>query len=208
MLDTPKSYLAHRGISPDAMIRFDLGYDSSARAITIPAIRSGIRVGTLYHYLAPTGGRVHQWKPGSRPWLFNAEAITHPSTKTVVITKGVMDAMTVWDALGRVGEPKSAIHMTTEACGLPGASSWRREYAGLFAGKRVVVLVADDFAGRAMLADVSRDLEGFSSFVMPEGMDVNDFSKARGRLSLRGLIEDLADDCSEPVRIAYPVRAA
>ncbi|MEU8175699.1 hypothetical protein AB0C14_22710 [Microbispora hainanensis] len=208
MLSTPMSYLAHRGVSPDAMIRFDLGYDSDARALTIPAVRSGIQVGTLYHYLAPADGCWYRWKPGSLPWLFNGDAITHPSTGIAVITKGVMDALTVWDCLGRVGEPKSVLVSQAEACGLPGAWGWQSDYASLFAGKRVVVLVADDFAGRAMLANVSKDLEGFSSAIMPGGMDVNDFARARGRLNLRRLIEDLADDCSEPVRIVSPLRAA
>lgn len=188
-------YLMSRGIAPDAKYRFDLSYNSIAQAIVIPTYDSSSRLrGEMFRYLSADARPRYRWIRGN-PYLFNADGVTHDSIDLVIVCEGQLDAMTVWDALGRVGEArKSPLLMQTEACGLPGASSWRREYGGLLAGKRVVVLADGDDAGRAMLASIARDLEGFVSYVMPEGLDVNDYAQMYGRLALRSLIHELADN--------------
>lgn len=186
-------YLSSRGIAPDAKYRFDLSYNSIAQAMVIPAYDSmSCLRGEMFRYLSEAASLRYRWVRG-KPYLFNACGVAHDSIDLVIVCEGQLDAMTVWDALGVPGEArKSALVMQAEACGLPGASSWRREYAPLLAGKRVVVLADGDDAGRAMLARIARDLDCFISYVMPEGMDVNDYARAFGRLALRELTHVLA----------------
>lgn len=194
-------YLESRGISPAAKFRFDLSYNAIADALVIPVRDSDSRLrGEMFRYLSPDAPLRYRWHKG-KPYLFNADGVAHPSIDVVIVCEGQIDAMSCWDALGRVGEPrKSSLVMQAEACGLPGASSWRREYGALLEGKRVIVLADGDDAGKEMLRSVERDLEGFSSFVMASGTDVNDYARDRGRLRLRQLIEDLASS-ARPVRL-------
>ncbi|MER6175496.1 toprim domain-containing protein [Streptosporangium sp. NPDC001681] len=193
-------YLISRGLTPDAVYRFDLSFNPIANALVIPALNSnGGWVGDLFRYMSEDASPRYRWIRG-HPWLFNAQSVSHPLVDLVIVTEGQIDTMTVWDALGRVGERrKSSLAGHTEACGLPGASAWRRDYAALLDGKRVIVLADGDDAGKTMLRSIERDLEGFSSFVMPTGMDVNDYARQRGRLELRRLVESFA-------RVARPVR--
>ncbi|MFJ2033903.1 toprim domain-containing protein [Streptosporangium sp. NPDC087985] len=193
-------YLISRGIAPDAVYRFDLSFNPIANALVIPAHHSnGDWVGDLFRYIPEDASPRYRWIRG-HPWLFNAQGVSHPSVDLVIVTEGQIDSMTAWDALGRAGERrKSSLVECAEACGLPGSSAWRRDYAALLEGKRVIVLADGDDAGKAMLRSIERDLEGLTSFVMPSGTDVNDYARGHSRLELRRLIESFA-------RVAGPVR--
>lgn len=189
-----RDFLIDRGIAPEAEIRFGLSYNPIAQAMVIPAYDSSARLkGEMFRYLSGGTSLRYRWIRG-KPYLFNADGVAHDSIDVVILCEGQLDAMSAWDALGRVGETrKSSLVSQAEACGLPGASSWRREYSGLLAGKRVVVLGDGDDAGRRMIASVEKDLDGFAWYVMPDGMDTNDYARRYGRLALRNLIQDLAD---------------
>lgn len=188
-------YLEHRGISPDAMLRFGLDFDSSANALAIPAIKAGRQIGTQYRYLSADSDQRYQWLLGSQPWPFNWDGVSHPSTQIVIVCEGAMDALTAWDALGRVGEArKSALVLEAEAVGLPSANGWRREYAEALAGKRVIVLADGDDGGKRLLKSAEKDLDFLCSYPMPYGLDVNSYARRYGRLTLRNLIQKLVLD--------------
>lgn len=206
MTMTPMEYLTHRGISPDAMIRFNLGFDASAQALVIPAISAGVQIGAQYRYLSADAGQRYQWLPGSQPWPFNWDGASHPSSELVIVCEGAMDALAVWDCLGRVGEAhKSPLVLEAEALGLPSANGWRREYAEMLAGKRVVVLADGDAGGLRLLKSIEQDLDGFVSFVHSLSMDSNDYARQHGRAALRFLIEELARQAG-PVRLKPEVK--
>ena len=71
-------------------------------------------------------------------------------------------AMAPKDAPVLLVEGESDCHAAWErgvvAVGLPGASQWRKEYAGLLAGRQVVVWQEPDVGGATLVASVSTDL--------------------------------------------------
>lgn len=85
-------------------------------------------------------------KDGSGTPLYGQDVLASaPVDAIVVLVEGESDCHAAWER-GVV------------AVGLPGASQWRREYASLLEGRRVVVWQEPDVGGATMVASVSSDL--------------------------------------------------
>lgn len=135
--------LAARGITPAVLAQFDVGYDG--RRITIPTRSAdGALTGLL------------RWKPfnrgdaskmlaaaGSRRDLFPAPETLTPGT--VILCEGEPDVLAARSA-------------RLVAVSIPGAASWRAEWARRFAGSSVVIAFDCDVEGRRAARDAGRDL--------------------------------------------------
>lgn len=178
--ETTLSYLAARGIGPDAASGYRLGLVSDpdpahyqfAGRLSIPFISpTGVvymrfrclgdhNCADLEHgkYLGPQGDDTH---------LYNVQAL-HDSEDWVVVTEGELDALVSTEA----GAP---------AVGVPGATNWKPFYYRLFDDYERVIVVGDgDKAGREFVATLARNLPNSIRRPMPDGYDVNSFVLEHG----------------------------
>lgn len=159
---TGLSWLHERGITAQAIREYGLLYDPEQRAIRIPYYDGRGR--ERGHRLRFLDGRTmkYQSPKGSRAHLYNVKDVDSP---TVYITEGEWDCL----ILKQLG---------LSAVGVPGVTSFKREWKWLFAGADEVVVVFDgDDAGR----EGARRVAGYLSSVvenvdvvdLPDGADIN-----------------------------------
>lgn len=87
--------------------------------------------------------------------------------------------------------------MILEQCGIsavgaPGAETWKRHHARLFAGFSKVYIFGDpDKAGQSFNKKVYDSLSNGTIVPMPNGLDVNDFYIVNGKQEVLNLIEEI-----------------
>jgi Protein of unknown function (DUF3987) len=127
------------------------------------------------------------------------------------------------DGKGRMwiveGEP-DAVSLTSIGCvatAVPGAASWRREWAARFADRDVIVCTDCDKPGRELAGSIADDLDGIARSLRvldlersrTDGYDVGDLVREavvdgpEGVGSLRQLLNRMADD-TEPCGLDWP----
>ena len=181
-----------RGIPATTLKKWGLGWDGDYWLI--PA-------------RAPTG-QVHdlrRWDPGSkkilstsgcRTQLFGSDRLANsPAGTPVWLTEGEWDAMML-DHVFRTARSEDVV------VGVPGAGTFKREWAPLFEGRVVNIVYDNDDAGRKGTEKAARALAAKATAMMaivwpeetPDGYDVRDLLiEGRGkRRSAKSLLADLS----------------
>jgi DNA primase len=110
--------------------------------------------------------------------LEQLEAQTRP--KALVLTEGESDTLAL-----RIAWPDSIV-----AIGIPGASSWKREWAELAEGFERIYLSFDaDPAGEQAAAAIRKDLPQAKRLNLPKGSDTRAVLQQLGKKAYRALIE-------------------
>lgn len=127
-----------KGWAPESVTRLGIGWDGER--LTFPIRNAKLKIAGVVRYV-PGGSPKSKAVPGSRRDLFPAPELIrkhHP----LFVVEGEGDVLAVW-SLG------------LKAVGIPGAGSWRPEWASRLMGRRVVVLSDCDPQGRALAARVA-----------------------------------------------------
>lgn len=181
------AYLQSRGLSPEDVAKFGLGYvgeplpghEMYRGSLAIPYMRhspwrgwsvASIRFRCLHDH-EHTGHGKYMTMAGDTPRLYNTVTLTRPA-KEVAITEGEIDAITAQSC----GIP---------TVGVPGASMWKDYYPELFIGYRKVYVLADgDDAGMKFADAVAKTLPNAKVVTCPPGEDVNSLVVSRGKGAL------------------------
>lgn len=106
----PTDHWRDRGFTKDTVDKFQLGYDMMRDAMTIPMRDvSGNLLGVCRRYMDPDMRNRYRYPKGfhKREHLFASWLVADmPKTRSVALTEGAIDAMTVWQA----GTPAMAIY--------------------------------------------------------------------------------------------------
>ena len=103
-----------RGLTPETVDLFDLGYDPFEDAVTIPARdETGCLHGFTRRYLDPEAELRYKDSKGfdKKHNLFGSWMAASTETATVVLTEGPIDAIKIWQA-GHVGLAQYGSHLT------------------------------------------------------------------------------------------------
>ena len=121
----------HVGARPTVRILY-LGEDGAERAVRFRTSLTGSRF---------------RWRKGSKPRPYGLWRLDEAKqARRVTIVEGESDAQTLW-------------YHTEPALGLPGASTWREDWAPYLDGiERINVVIEPDRGGQAMLAWVRRSV--------------------------------------------------
>lgn len=194
-LREPATFLATRGIKHSSVERFELGYvhmplpghSKYEGCLVIPYQDGRYRVRGVRFRILPERTKEdlkakYLSLPGAKTHLFAVRAVDKP---VVFICEGEIDTITMW----QLGFP---------AVGIPGATSWKKEWRWLFRDCQEVCLCLDmDEAGIRATQNIYRDLYGLGPVItrieLPEGLDVNDVYRLQGEEHLRWLVARRSD---------------
>ncbi len=129
---------AVKGWSPYGIVRLGLGWDGER--VVFPIRDKRLKICGIVRYL-PGGSPKSLAVPGSKRDLFPAPELIHRRHPLFVV-EGEPDVVAVW-SLG------------LKAIGVPGAGSWRPEWAQRLQGRRVIVLADCDPQGRLLAERVA-----------------------------------------------------
>lgn len=88
-----------RGLSLDTIKHFNLGYDKTRKAISIPLYKRGVLVAIKYRFIEEVDGKRYDYEKGGQNWIYNEEGIDYArKSGGVVIVEGEFDCMSVWQA--------------------------------------------------------------------------------------------------------------
>ena len=187
---------AERAWLPDALKRLGIGRIAGDKlTIAIPTRNAeGELIGLIRYLPIRSAGQFDSEKskaaPGSKRGLF-----PHPSTLTaagpIFLLEGEADAIT-------------AASLGLNACGIPGAKSWRKSWAKEFAGREIVVVPDADEPGEALAQKAKKDLleQGCSVRILRlsdeaeigEGGDLGDYTRM---MLAEARPEDLAQEIDQ-----------
>lgn len=132
-------YLRDRGLSWAVVGEFDLGYDETKGAISIPYWDNGKCLSIQYRY--PDGSKSQE--PGGRRILYNVDALR--GAEFVILCEGESDTHRMWTELNRAGYYEVAVG------GVPGAASGNRRWElwslDLLWAEKVLIAFDADEAG-------------------------------------------------------------
>jgi twinkle protein len=170
-----------RGISLETVKYFKLGLwvDEEGRWLTIPHYVNGKPVNVKRRSLPPAK-KTFRRIPGCPSVLFHSDAIK--GVKTLYITEGEMDAITLFD------KATELVVGTTV-----GAGTFRPEWIDQLSGVEKIYLAYDpDEAGQKGAREAARRLGYDRCFnvVLPEGQDVNEFFKSHEFADFERLINE------------------
>lgn len=145
--DEVLAMLERDGVSRQAASTFGFGravYGAGGRgvpALAIPWTRRGETRAVQYRLLAQdTPGGRYRWHEGSRPTVFNSDAVTDPHDDTMVVVEGAKKAAALWS------------HGLTSVCALVNKGGWRTEYAPPFGRFDRVIFALDPDAHTEAIA--------------------------------------------------------
>ena len=127
-------FQVERGIRPETLDRFGVAHEDE-NVISIPYPQ-----GLKYRRGIPHGERDFWWKQGSTQTLWNMSPTGYGPDDVVFITEGESDGMRLAQAFADEGK-------TALVVALPGVSSWKSEWAALFAQAKEVYVVLDNDPG-------------------------------------------------------------
>lgn len=88
-----------RGLNPETITNFKLGYDKEKDAISIPVYKRNELVNIRYRYLNPEAKAKYTQEKGCEVWLYNEDGIAKGQAKGgVLIVEGEIDCMSAWQA--------------------------------------------------------------------------------------------------------------
>lgn len=153
--------LEREGICRFAATHFAFGYADyhGTPALAIPWTFRGELRALQYRLLGGdvTQGR-YRWHLGSRPTLFNADAVIEPHDDTMLVVEGAKKAACLWS------------YGATSVCAVVNKKGWRPEYARPFqAFDRVVFLPDPDAIGEAF--EWARTVPGSRVALLPKKPD-------------------------------------
>jgi len=165
-------YLLSRGINEESIETYKLGYgkpypsSKSLPRYTIPIFNQNDDLVTIKYRVdeeIDDSSEKYLSHPGSGLFLFNTSVL--PDNDTIVFCGGQLDAI----LLSQHGIPSVAP---------PSEGIFRKEWSGLFDGKKVYVLLDNDKAGRSGTVKVSSLIRGSIPVYWPRGFkigyDIND----------------------------------
>lgn len=183
-----RSYLAARGIGPEAVARFRLG------VVTSPQVgHESLRGRLSIPYLTPSGAvnfsfrclKAHVCKDVGCPKYLPIEGMERnlynvldlkKASPFICVAEGELDTLT----LSMCGMP---------AVGVPGVKTWAKHYSRCLADFDVIYAFGDgDDAGGKFSSFLAKEAKA-RPISIPKGMDCNDIFRERGAEGLRALVE-------------------
>lgn len=170
-----------RGISPETLAKFKVGWHPEQRAYTIPIIDSSGSLVNIRMYRITAGSGPKIWSWGASQFdanrLFPEQVLD--GEDTILITEGE------WDALLAIDKGIPAVSGTT------GAKQWQKRWDRRFEGKTVYICYDRDQAGDEGSTKVAEHLEGIARAIylveLPlawsekNGLDITDYFHEEGR---------------------------
>lgn len=93
------TYLSSRGIHPDTIRHFRLGYCPSRNAISIPIFKDSKLINIRYRSLNPNSNQRYIQEGGCEVWMYNEQGLKEEkSKKGVLVVEGEIDLMSAWQA--------------------------------------------------------------------------------------------------------------
>ncbi|MFD9792317.1 toprim domain-containing protein [Streptomyces sp. NPDC059070] len=178
-------YLKKRGLSPDSVQSFRLGYVANplsgheryAGLLAIPYINRQGTVAIRYRCISDHDCKEinkhskYTREPGDDAKIYNVLTLTLPVAR-IAVCEGEIDTITAWQA----GIP---------AIGVAGAQNWRPIFNRLVRGYSEFVTLADGDEAGLRLGDCIREMnEHATTRQMPTGLDVNQFYNEYGSQAL------------------------
>ena len=112
--------------------------------------------------------------------LYNLQSLEREELQAVVICEGPADTISAWVALRN--------HDGIAVIGVPGAQTWRSEYAQLVQGLKIVVAADNDDAGRNLESAICASVSQEVFIARPTDGDITDTIKTRGIAAVRELL--------------------
>lgn len=182
------AYLESRGLDPDLIGRFrlgyvsepDIGHDMFKGRLSIPYWRrtvSGVWLvrGIKFRALDDRSGAKYLTTPGFKPSLYNTNDAIQQEDE-ICICEGELDAL----AASAYGIP---------AVAAPGATTWQPKWNPIFYGYETVFVLTDgDKAGIEFGATVADNLPNAKVVPMLEREDVNSMIQKYGVDKIKGMI--------------------
>lgn len=203
-----KEYLRSRGLRDETIKQFSLGYNPDTRQVSIPNLDYlGKPLAIHYRSLYPEGQRYTQESlGGARQQPFNIGGIKPASDKTLFITEGQMDAISLWQLL-----QESSVKELTDVIGIPGKDSFvknSKDDSGILdflATYRKVYLVPDNEVGSRLVFERYKRILGprrTSLIFLPTGFkDISEWL-VRTNASYRDLA-DLISQSESQVEVPF-----
>jgi DNA-binding transcriptional ArsR family regulator len=149
--------------------------------------------------LAMNGDNRFRWRKGSTLIPYGLNRLKDAKDDYIVLVEGESDAQTLW-------------HHGIPALGIPGATTWHKEWAAYLKGKTVYIWREPDEGGKVFVAKISESLPDARVMTPPQGRkDVSDCYIQDGdiRDTMRQLMEQavpysapLAEDTEQDAREA------
>lgn len=134
--------------------RFRADTYNGTAAVVIPwTVRGEIRA-VQYRLLGDVSGGRYRWHAGSRPTIFNADAVITPTDDTMIVVEGAKKAAALWTA------------GLASVCAVVNKSGWKQEYAPPFAAFDRVVFALDPDAWDQSV-DAARTVPGARAVRLP-----------------------------------------
>jgi hypothetical protein len=156
---------------PAVLRQLQAGYDRGR--ITIPIRDGNGGLSGVLRYLPGAAGRKMLAVPGTRLGLIPHPA--HEASRRILLVEGPPDMI-------------AARSRGWAAIAVPGDHAWRREWACLFQGREVLVLMDSDAAGRTAAARIAADLSPLADArqvdlapARSDGFDLTDWLRLRPR---------------------------
>lgn len=144
------------GIGQHAVDHFRFRADtySGTAAVVIPwTVRGEIRA-VQYRLLGDVTGGRYRWHAGSRPTIFNADAVLVPDSDTIIVVEGAKKCAALW-----------TVHVES-VCAVVNKGGWKPEYAAPFAAFDRVVFALDPDAWQQSV-DAARTIPGARAVRLP-----------------------------------------
>lgn len=88
-----------RGLSPETISHFKLGYDAEKNAISIPVYKRGELINIRYRFIDEDKKPKYTQEKGCEVWIYNEDGISKGQEKKgVLIVEGEFDLMSTWQA--------------------------------------------------------------------------------------------------------------
>ena len=186
------SYLAGRGLTPEVVTRFGLGFVETAMSgheylqgrLVIPYVGPhnnvyNLRFRCLDHADCKAEGCNSKYMslPGYPSRVFNVRSLVE-AEDSIHVTEGELDAVTL-EACGLY------------AVGIPGVDNMPTHFSRMLAGFSSITLWADsDKAGRALTNRFTKAVPSARTVLLPDAQDVNSIFATLGKEGLLSFLEE------------------
>jgi DNA primase len=170
-----------KGWLPRGLVRCGVGWDGER--LTFPIRGKRLKLVGLVRYL-PGGQPKSKALPGSRRDLFPAPEVLSRK-RPVFLVEGEPAAVSVWSC-------------GYQAVGIPGAGSWRSEWAGRLGGHTLIMLPDCDPQGRDLAERMRQSMPGVTvvdidPLDLSSGDDIGDWIRAGGHRTVGRVLGRLTE---------------
>lgn len=170
-----------RGLNPETLDNFKIGYDHERNAITIPVFKRGELINIRYRHLDENAKAKYTQEKGAEVWIYNEDGIAKGQSKGgVLIVEGEFDCMSAWQAGFK--------NVISPASGKDSYGVWIELLDTI---PRVYVAYDNDKPGKGSAIDIAERIGTEKSFevLYPDGIkDANDYFKIHTAEEYRVLI--------------------